>query len=127
MDIYDVLGEVLSAGGRNEDHALHRFAVLAKAREAKALGDPAATHIDEAAPGRQPGQVTLNNAGPVIDLDELAKRLLSFIAPPAAPAPAPESLPVTPPSTVTVPAPEPAGAGPAPDLAAQLAKALGQV
>ncbi len=127
MDIYDVLGEVLSAGGRNEDHALHRFAVLAKAREAKALGDPAATHIDEAAPGRQPGQVTLNNAGPVIDLDELAKRLLSFIAPPAAPALAPESLPVTPPSTVTVPAPEPAGAGTAPDLAAQLAKALGQV
>ena len=122
MDIYDVLGEVLSAGGRNEDHARHRFAVLAKAREAKALGDPAATHIDEAAPGRQPGQVTLNNAGPVIDLDELAKRLLSFIAP-AAPAPAPESLPVTPPSTVTVPASEPA----APDLAAQLAKALGQV
>ena len=123
MDIYDVLGEVLSAGGRNEDHARHRFAVLAKAREAKALGDPAATHIDEAAPGRQPGQVTLNNAGPVIDLDELAKRLLSFIAPPAAPALAPESLPVTPPSTVTVPASEPA----APDLAAQLAKALGQV
>lgn len=126
MDIYDVLGEVLSAGGRNEDHARHRFAVLAKAREAKALGDPATTHIDEAAPGRQPGQVTLNNAGPVIDLDELAKRLLSFIAPPAVTAEAAVSVPE--PAAPAVPAPEPAAAAPpAPDLAAQLAKALGQV
>lgn len=127
MNIYDVLDELLGVGGRSEDHARHRRAVLAKARDQKVFGDPQATNLDEAVPGRLPGQVAVGGTGPVVDLNELARQLLAHIgASSPAPAPSPAA-----PAAVEAPAPsEPAASTPAPlassDIAAQLAKALGQ-
>jgi hypothetical protein len=125
MNIYDVLDELLGVGGRSEDHARHRRAVLAKARDQKVFGDPQATNLDEAVPGRLPGQVAVGGTGPVIDLNELARQLLAHIGA-SSPAPAAAA-----PAAVETPAPsEPAASTPAPlassDIAAQLAKALGQ-
>jgi len=125
MNIYDVLDELLGVGGRSEDHARHRRAVLAKARDQKVFGDPQATNLDEAVPGRLPGQVAVGGTGPVVDLNELARQLLAHIGA-SSPAPAAAA-----PAAVETPAPsEPAASTPAPlassDIAAQLAKALGQ-
>ncbi len=125
MNIYDVLDELLGVGGRSEDHARHRRAVLANARDQKVFGDPQATNLDEAVPGRLPGQVAVGGTGPVVDLNELARQLLAHIGA-SSPAPAAAA-----PAAVETPAPsEPAASTPAPlassDIAAQLAKALGQ-
>lgn len=125
MNIYDVIDELLGVGGRSEDHARHRRAVLAKARDQKVFGDPQATNLDEAVPGRLPGQVAVGGTGPVVDLNELARQLLAHIGA-SSPAPAAAA-----PAAVETPAPsEPAASTPAPlassDIAAQLAKALGQ-
>lgn len=128
MNIYDVLDELLGVGGRSEDHARHRRAVLAKARDQKVFGDPQATNLDEAVPGRLPGQVAVGGTGPVVDLNELARQLLAHIG---ASSPAPAAAAPAAPAAVEAPAaPAPAASTPAPlassDIAAQLAKALGQ-